>query len=159
MYTRKDIIKPDGNTNYNKLLKELCVKIHELKIFREVGVRIREQESLACPSCILVPRRIVESERLTGLQYEVQYPVSIAFAVKGSDDGEVTQSILFFEKQIRTALSKNEDNTTPLVFSDVFGHFNTKVETGEIAPEQLVGNKVLIFSGGINVVFFVWETR
>ncbi len=159
MFTRKDIIAPDSNTTYNKLLHELCVKIHKLKLFKEVGVRVREQESLTCPACILTPRRIIPSEELSALQSQVQYPVTLSFAVKGDNDGDIVQQVLFFEKQLRDSLSKNADNSAPLVFSDISGHFNTKIETSEIEPEALIGNKILIFSSGINVVFFVWESR
>ncbi len=157
--TRKDIMKPDSNTAFNKLLLETVERIHGLKLFKEVSVRVREQENWACPSCIVTPRRIISSENLSAGQFEIQYPVSISFAVKNSDDSEVLQQILFFEKQVRHSFSKNEDNTYPLAFSDVSGHFNTVVETGEIEPERLIDNKILIFSSGINVVFFVWESR
>lgn len=154
---RSVINEPYTEPVMSKLLRKTTERIDSSLLFYSVGTKIREQQSIKCPSCIIIPRTIITIEQhLAGARFHNNYIIGIAFAVKGPNDCILLQQTLYYEEALRKLFGKG-DNVPILVYSDVAGHFNTIVQTVEIESPQLITEDVLVFNSGLNIVYSIWE--
>lgn len=157
--TRSSIAAFDSNAIWAQLMDETCKRIHALKIFYSVGPKVRVQEAIRCPACIVTPNRMIIAEQhLAGARFNYKFYVNIAFALKHPNDCIIMQQALYLEEKIRVSFSKSDSGSSALVFNDVNGHYNTIIETTAIEPIELISNKVLAINSGINIVFSVWQS-
>lgn len=156
--TRRVITAFDSDALFTKLISETCKRIDTLKIFYSVGPQVREQPSIKCPSCIVIPGRVeIAEHQLSGARFDYRFYVNIGFALKHPNDTVIMQQALYLEEKIRHIMSKGDSSPT-LTFSSISEHYNTSIEFSAIEPVELLANKVLAFSSGINVVYWVWQS-
>lgn len=158
-FTRNGVAKLESNSKYAMFLLETAKIIYDTGYFRTVDLRVRKDESVACPSCFLYPSGVsIIETALAGSRQNVRYSVIIGIADKHPNDSILMQRILIFAQKIRTAFSLSVDKTRGvLLFSNIEGHYNTEVEGTEVEPLEQLSDDTLIFSSGINLVYYSWD--
>lgn len=143
---------------FTELLKHSINRIHALQHFYYTGIQVREKETIKCPACILIPRMVdVVEQHLAGGRFDMRYTVDMAFVIRHSNDCIAMQQALYFSEQVRKSFAVGDNNVKILEFEIVGGvHYNTVVSAAPIEVIEVVGNNVLAFSSGVQVVFSVW---
>lgn len=157
--TRSLVTEPAIETDVtaNKLLRAMCSTINELGYFYTVGPQLRDEEITKCPGCIVVPGKIqVVSQGMSGVSADIRYAFDIAFALKHPNDAILVQQALFYSEKIRQKFMRAV-NGGLFVYAAVPGHYNTEIQASNIGETRVIGNGVLAYSSGINIVFWVWE--
>jgi len=156
---RRSVTKLSTDSKFYLLVKETIDVIHGLKVFYEVGTRIRPQPATKFPNCQVRPVRCEEVEKqLSGMRVQNDYTINPIFIVKHPNDSIATQQVLYLAQLVRAALGSAENGSGPFVFSAVTGHFNTSLNPTDIEPLQLIDNDAIVFNSGINIVYSVWDT-
>ena len=157
--SRSTVAALDTDAMFSTFLMEACTRIHALGYFYRTGPKIREEQAIQCPSCIVIPRSIdIIETQLSGMRFQNDYILDIGFALKGSNDCILLQQALYYEQIIRKSFAKGDDGAAILTFDSIPEHFNTKILTTTIEPVELLTNDVLAFSSGINIAFSTWES-
>jgi hypothetical protein len=156
---RRSVTKMTTDSVFSLLIKETVLAIHGLKLFYEVGTRIRAQSSVKFPSCEIRPVHCEEREKhLSGMRVQNDYTINPAFIVKHPSDNIAIQQVLYLGEAVRGLFGSADNGSGPFVFSSIPQHFNTNINPIEIEPLQLIDNEAIVFNSGINIVYSLWET-
>jgi len=140
------------------LLRNTARLIAEMNLFYTVGPQIRADHAPKTPACILTVNDVNVTDTLNGEINYVDYSVKIGIAESHPNDAVLLSKILAYSQAIRHKLSRKEDGTRGiLLFSDVAGHFSTKLDNMPIDPMEEFDNDVVVFNSGINMVYSVKE--
>ena len=156
--SRRRVNQLETSATFSQLMLETIDVIHALKLFYEVGARIRVEGVSKFPACQIRPLRCEEIEKhLSGMRVHNDYHVNPIFIIKHPNDTIAMQQVLFLAQAVKGEFAKASVGSGPFIFSTVAGHFNTNIVPIEIEPLQLISNDTIVFNSGINIVFSVWE--
>lgn len=156
--TRSSIGKYDTDPIFVQLLKETVNRIHALRLFYEVGTKIRAKQAVKTPSCAIRPMAVnIAEHQISGSRYDLRFIINPCYVVKHPNDCILLQEVLYLSDKIRRSFAKGDSGPT-LVFSSITGHYNTEVEPTIIEPVEFVTEDVLAFNSGVNIIFSVWTT-
>jgi hypothetical protein len=158
--TTAELVAIPGRSITGNIMLEVAKKINALGYWWQVGPKLRDENTLRTPSCILIPKtyRLTE-QQLSGASKSYDFVLDIAFALKGDDDSIVNDIALAYSEIIMDLFTKDFDgNPGVFKFPAVTQHYNTTIEPAEIGVVQILRGGVLAYSSGINVVFSIWSS-
>jgi hypothetical protein len=151
---------------FNVLVKKTVELVHELKLFKTVGIKVRKADNLVCPAAIVYPKKWTCKQMLSSGTRDMEYEVGIAFGLKQPNDCIAMQLALDMSEAIGYRLSIAEDprdEADPaqniLLFVDVPGHYNTELKSGEFGEVREFGETILAYNSGISVVYSVYLSK
>ena len=170
LYTDFTIVKENPisppDSTFVELLRQTVIVIGALELFRSVGIKVRESETIACPSCVVYPSAFNKENQLTGGTVLLTYTVGLAVAIKHPNDCIAMQQALEYIEAMTDRLIRAEDpidqadkTKNILLFESVAGHYNTEFEQGRFGDTIDIGANVLAFNAGLNIVYSVQKTK
>lgn len=157
---RRTVNALDSSVTFSDLIEAAIGTIHELKLFYEVGVQIRDRDSYKYPSCRVRPIQAERLERhLSGMRFINEYTINPVIMVKHPNDSIMMQQVLFLATKIRLAFCKDSSGKGPFIYSSIPGHHDTKIVPVDVEPLEQTADDGVVFNSGLNIVFTVQEAQ
>jgi hypothetical protein len=144
---------------YGTLLTQSIALINTLDVFKVIDVIIEDNKVFNTPACFILPTGIENIERnISGNLFINEYSCTIGVALKDATDNTIIAQMLTLEQMIRRLFAVDSSSRTPMVFSALAGHVDTRIDKGFPEPIAELQDNVLLYNTGINIIYTVHES-